>query len=225
MRRQAIQTSPSNKFRAGKRLNRILRHYIGREAGSETGNQVIRCNEGGWVLLEDLISIDFIWKDWRRYHWESANNRAMFLETRKMRIGLIVELTVAEYRYKGKARFQVMGLKASDQGDARAIAKHHKFSTQSSGESCLDDPYNGWIMPVAVRASSGHSKDIRVPLDHTRLFKRLDLRTAVGLQGAYHVTSPSNLESILKEGLAPGGTEGKRLMSYFGVFSTMGLEK
>ena len=40
----------------------------------------------------------------------------------------------------------------------------------------------------------------------------------MGLQGAYHVTSPQRLGSILRDGLVPGGLEGKRMMSYFGVF-------
>lgn len=41
--------------------------------------------------------------------------------------------------------------------------------------SPFEDPYNGWVMPVAVRATSGHSKDMSIPLDPMRLFKRLDL--------------------------------------------------
>ena len=69
-----------------------------------------------------------------------------------------------------------------------------------------------------IRASSGHSKDIEVPLEPTKIFKRLDLKTAIGLKGAYHVTSPSRLGSILRDGLIPGGLEGKRMMNYFGVF-------
>ena len=77
---------------------------------------------------------------------------------------------------------------------------------------------SGWVMPIAVRASSGHSKDIEVPLEPTKIFKRLDLKTAIELKGAYHVTSPSRLGSILRDGLVPGGLEGKRMMNYFGVF-------
>ena len=73
-------------------------------------------------------------------------------------------------------------------------------------------------MPIAVRASSGHTKEIQIPLEPTKIFKRLDLRAAVELQGAYHVTSPTRLGSILRDGLVPGGMEGKRMMNYFGVF-------
>lgn len=48
------------------------------------------------------------------------------------------------------------------------------------------------------------------------MMKRLDLRTALELQGAYHVTSPTYLESILSNGLMPGGTEGRRMVNFFG---------
>lgn len=198
----------SNKFRVGKRLNRLLRHYIGREGSYDTGHHVLTCNEGGWILLEDLLCIDFIWKDWGRYEPEKRNDKAKFLETRNSRIGLIVELTVAESRQQGKRRFQIMGLKANDQGDIKEISKHLQFSPPTAGKSPFGDPYNGWIMPVAVRATSGHSKYGFITLDPVRLFKRLDLRTAVRLQGAYHVTSPSNLESILREGMVPGKGKG-----------------
>ena len=33
-----------------------------------------------------------------------------------------------------------------------------------------------------------------------------------------NVTSPSFLKSILENGTMPGGSEGKRIMSYFGVY-------
>ena len=50
------------------------------------------------------------------------------------------------------------------------------------------------------------------------MMNRLDLKTALELQGGYHVTSPANLQSILENGIMPGGSEGKRVMSYLGVF-------
>ena len=62
----------------------------------------------------------------------------------------------------------------------------------------------------------GGTKEIQIPLEPTKIFKRLDLRTAVELQGAYQ--SPTRLGSILRDGLVPGGMEGKRMMNYFGVF-------
>ena len=165
-----------------------------------------------------MLSLDYVWRDGRRYRWEEDNDREQFLITRKERIGLIVELTVAECWLKGKTRFQLMGIVAKDQNELDAIRQHYSIPGAQAGTSPFGDTYSGWIMPIAVRASSGHTKEIQVPLEPTKIFKRLDLRTAVELQGAYHVTSPTRLGSILRDGLVPGGIEGKRMMNYFGVF-------
>ena len=64
-------------------------------------------------------------------------------------------------------------------------------------------------MPVAFRATSGHSGErMQFELDPYMMMQRLDLRTALQLQGGYHVTSPTNLKSILENGIMPGGSEG-----------------
>ena len=131
----------SDKFYVGTQLNKILRHYIGREGQRETGKHSITCNEGGWVLLEDLLMLDFIWKDGKNYRWEEKNDRKEFLETRKTRIGLIVELTVAENRLKGKTRFQIMGLVAEDQKDLDAIKKYHKIPDSQAGTTPFGETY------------------------------------------------------------------------------------
>ena len=92
----------SDKFKVGTQLNKILRHYIGQDGKKQTNWKPISCNEGGWVLLEDMLSLDYVWRDGRYYRWEQNNDRGQFLITRKERIGLIVELTVAECWLKGK---------------------------------------------------------------------------------------------------------------------------
>ena len=51
------------KFKAGKQLNFVLRHQIGRYDGKRT----VKCNRGAWVLVEDLLQIDSIWRDECRY--------------------------------------------------------------------------------------------------------------------------------------------------------------
>ena len=73
-------------------------------------------------------------------------------------------------------------------------------------------------MPIAVRATSGHSVNLRVELKPELIMRKLTLKTAWLLKGAYHVTSPSHLMSILKHGIVPGGERQRRLMSFFGVF-------
>ena len=55
---------------------------------------------------------------------------------------------------------------------------------------------------MAIRATSGQSdKKMKFELDPYMMMHRLDLRTALALQGGYHVTSPSNLKSILENGI------------------------
>ena len=208
----------SAKYRVGTQLNRILRHYIGQDGQRQTNWTQIKCNEGGWVLLEDVLALDYLWKDGRGYRWEQENNRERFLITRRERIGLIVELTVAECWLKGKTRFQLLGIVANNQEELDTIRKQYSIPNPRVETSPFGETYGGWVMPIAIRASSGHSKDIEVPLEPTKIFKRLDLKTAIELKGAYHVTSPSRLGSILRDGLIPGGLEGKRMMNYFGVF-------
>lgn len=119
---------------------------------------------------------------------------------------------------QGKSRFQILGLKAANQQDLTDIINAYKIQPPTPADDPLGEEYNGWIMPVAVRVTSGHSSDIRIPLDPFMMMRRLDLRTALKLQGGYHVTSPSYLKSILQNGIMPGGTEGKRTMNYFGIF-------
>ena len=80
--RPAYPDKESDKFYVGNKLNKILRHYIGQEGKRETKNRPIKCNEGGWVLLEDMLSLDYFWRDGGYYRWEERNDRGKFLETR-----------------------------------------------------------------------------------------------------------------------------------------------
>ena len=204
------------KFRAGGSLNYALRHLIGR---TDDRGAILKCNLGAWVLIEDLLEKDYLWHDKLRYWNAKRYNTGEANRIKKSRIGLIVDLTLAEYRKKGKSRFQILGLKAEDQVILDDIIREHRIDPPKNDEDPLGAKYNGWIMPVAIRASSGHSdKKMRFELDPYMMMHRLDLRTALTLEGGYHVTSPTNLKSILENGIMPGGTEGNRVMSYFGVF-------
>ena len=136
---------------------------------------------------------------------------------------LIVDLTVAESRTRRKCTFSDPsdpGIKAQKSTGAELtdIVNTYRIDPPLPGVRPLEEPFSGWIMPVAVKATSRHSYGIRVPLDPIMMMRRLDLRTALKLKGAYHVTSPTYLESILKNGLMPGGGQGKRIMNFFIVF-------
>ena len=51
------------KYLAGGDLNKVLRHCIGRYERKYTGGFALKCDEGAWVLIEDLIQYDNLWHD------------------------------------------------------------------------------------------------------------------------------------------------------------------
>lgn len=99
------------KFKAGKQLNYVLRHQIGRN----DGERIVRCNQGAWVLVEDLLQIDSIWRDGNRYERAMGRNPSEAIRIKKSRVAQIVDLTIAECRQRGKSRFQILGLRADDE--------------------------------------------------------------------------------------------------------------
>jgi len=147
-----------------------------------------------WVLIEDLLQIDYLWRDHENYSRELA------------------------LRPQNAAR--ILGLKADDEQSLGRIISELNIKRPTPYDKPLGDEYDGWIMitPIAIRATRGHSEGMRFQLDPYMMMRRLDLRTALRIEGGYHVTSPSVLKSILENGIIPGGTQGKRLSSYFGVF-------
>ena len=102
----------SGDYQAGYQLNKILRHHIGKAGNRATNHEIFRCNEGAWVLLEDLIEQDFLWYDGCDYGQARRHDQRQFLEIKRRRTGLIVDLAVAESRKWGKCRFQILGLTA-----------------------------------------------------------------------------------------------------------------
>ncbi len=205
-------------FKAGRYLNKILRHYIGRRGSYETDWNIIRCNEGAWVLLEDLLRIDFIWGDDQNYDQAKRRDHDLYHRIKQDRTATIIKLTIAECETRGKRRFQLLSLQAKNEEEIHALSAKYQIKKPSPGTDFMDEEYKGWIMPIAVRATCGHTKDIGIPLDPNTMMKRLDLKAAEKLKGAYHVTSPAYLESILRNGIRPGGIKGKRVTSFFGIF-------
>ena len=150
---------------AGGDLNKVLRHCIGKVDRKYTGDYPLKCDEGAWVLIEDLIQYDNIWHDGHDYCGAVTNNNRILANTiKKQRVGWIVDLTGAESDHKGKVRFQIQALRATSQEDVINIVKKGIIQPPLPGTDLLAPPYFGWIMPIAVRATSGHSVHIRVEL-------------------------------------------------------------
>ena len=164
------------------------------------------------------MRIDYIWGDNKNYERAKRHEHDQYHRIKQSRTTTIVVLTIAECEKNGKRRFQLLSLQAKDEDQITALAKKYQIIKPAPGVNFMDEEYKGWIMPVAVRATCGHSKGVSVPVDPNTMMKRLDLKAAEKLMGAYHVTSPSNLESILCNGLRPGGIKGKRITNLFGIF-------
>ena len=114
---------------------------------------------------------------------------------------------------KGKVRFQIQALRATSHEEVIKLVDSQVIKPPIPGINILGPPCFGWIMPIAVRATSGHSVNLRVELKPELIMRKLTLKTAWTLKGAYHVTSPSHLMSILKHGIVPGGEKQRRLMT------------
>ena len=83
----------------------------------------------------------------------------------------------------------------------------------------------GWIRPLAIRATSGHSfsgehkRPLCVNIDYERMNMQLTKELAQKLAGGYHVTRMENLSSITSKGLIPGGEDGGRDHMFFAEYA------
>ena len=145
-----------NSYKLGGHWTRHYRHHIGRAPGWETNRNIIKFNQkASWVLLDDLLRLDHLWKDDEDHENAPSRNPAYAKRIKRARTALIVDLTLAEYREKGKSRFQILGLKADEQQSLRDIINAYKVRPPTPADDPLGE--DGWGMPVTIRATSGHS--------------------------------------------------------------------
>ena len=170
-------------------------------------------------MIDDIVQYDHIWHDGHNFcRALDDDNKVLANTIRLQRVGWIVDLAVTESSGKGKVRFQIQALRATSHEEVIKLVDSQVIKPPIPGINILGPPFFGWIMPIAVRETSGHSVNLRVELKPELIMRKLTLKTAWTLTGAYHVTSPSNLMSILKHGIVPGGEKQRRLMTFFGVF-------
>lgn len=75
-----------------------------------------------------------------------------------------MDLTVSESSYKEKVRFQIQALRATSPEEVIDLVNNKVIPPPLPGTDVLEAPYFGWTIPIAVRATSGHSDQIRVIL-------------------------------------------------------------
>ena len=213
-----------------------LRHHIGRVSGTTTLDgrdstvlhDVIKCDEGGWVLIDDLVRMDVLWSSSsRRITQSSANyrDRDQRLHIYNERLQLIVNGNILSAKKPGgKVRLQFLGIRVkeppagpytlSPAGSNMMVSRFDQLTEVQR------DPYlrrnqayigasDGWVRPWAVRALSGHA----VHYDDEKNLMELDphkfaispsMSLVNQIGGAYRATSCRNLLPIVERGILPG---------------------
>ena len=123
------------------------------------------------------------------------------------RINLIVQANYIMKKFTKKCRLQFMGVRLT--AEDRISQEELDELTDRSGLSLnevLAGPYNGFIKPWCVRATSGHSADdcmlVKIDPCYVACYPTPELCRTLG--GACHLTPSISLKSIATYGLVPG---------------------
>ena len=198
-----------------RRWNRILRHDIGRGAAP-------KCDELGWVDIESFVLNDFSWPredDMMIHSGRGARIDESVVGRRRRKL-------MEGYRHSmspkaKKKRMLVVALYITpDELEEMWEHEDKDVFTEQVLRQC-----RGWIRPIALRATSGHSfhapnkRPLMVNIDYKNLNMPFTKEIAAQVGGGYHVTSVKNLLSIVTQGLMPGGNAGTRDHVFFGEYA------
>ena len=199
-----------------RRWSNVLRHKIGQEGSA------VECDETGWVSVEDFIRNDHCWP---LDHKEKAYNPTTkaYNETviQKRREDLMHGYWWTLNCKPIKRRFMMVAQVASksEWGEIR----QNEDPEIHEGDRIVRA--KGWMRPVAIRATSGHSftgdhgRPLSVNIDHENVNIKFTRELAFKMAGGYHVTEVRNLMSIVNFGIIPGGGGGGRDHAFFGEYA------
>ena len=198
-----------------RRWNKVLRHDIGHKGPSA------HCDELGWVSIEEFIRNDHAWPWGNKKAYDYRTDR-YDEEVIRERRGLLME----GYWYTlncrpVKRRLMIVAQVAvpTDMPRIMELEDNTIYDAQRMIEC------GGFIRPVAIRATSGHSLsgDHKYPLAVNVDFESMNVRftkeLAFKLAGGYHVTKVDSLLSIIQKGIIPGGGSGGRDHAFFGEYA------
>ena len=202
-----------------RRWSNVLRHKIG-QAGA-----AVECDEMGWVSVEDFIRNDHCWDtgiEEPAYDYASQSYAEDMLQRRREELmhGYWWSLNFKPI----KRRFMMVAQVATPD-DMGEIQKNEDPSLYTEGLGDRLAKAKGWLRPVAIRATSGHSftgshrHPLLVNIDHENVNIKLTHEFAAKMAGGYHVTQVRNLMSIVNGGIIPGGGYGSRDHAFFGEFA------
>ena len=202
-----------------RRWSNVLRHKIG-QSGPAVG-----CDETGWVSVESFIRNDHCWSTGqheRAYDRASHTYKDDILQKRREELmhGYWWSLNCRPI----KRRFMMVAQVATVD-DMDEIRKHENPALYQEDQGNRLARAKGWLRPVAIRATSGHSftgehgKPLLVNIDHENVNLKLTHEFASKMAGGYHVTETRNLMSIVNSGIIPGGGYASRDHAFFGEFA------
>ena len=224
-----------------------LRHHIGRLGGSTyldgrcstRFQDVIRCDEGGWVHTEDLVRMEVLWTAQSRQITTTASHTdEESAEKDLQREGPIVDQRQPPRQRNGKQRLQFLGVRLNDPpagpcnlgvpGSDMMVSKEDQIAELMNNRYTRNEqqwlgPCDGWIRPWAARAVSGHSvhpdpeKNL-MDLDPHKFAISPSLTLLSQLGGAFHATSCRNLLSIVERDYVSRHEAG-RLHGYYDIFA------
>ena len=140
-----------------RKMNQVLRHHVGKKL---TYNNRLKCDDAGWVLIDEFLAYEPIWKHWSR-------NPHIFLAPRgkshdkgswntveaKNRMALLFKIMFHSARWGRRVREQVLAFGVdSDIDRTKAVCQ------ENGTDANTNIPKEGGLLlyPVAVRAPSGH---------------------------------------------------------------------
>ena len=211
------------------RLNRLLRHGVGKHNGiqSHRGRKPHvspKCNEGGWVNIDEILEYDHVFNDGVNISTISGTQREQ--DTKTERYQYLCKAMWRAKKLQNRVRYQIAAIRISKEDvsleeERQYWANLMYYSTDAP--SFLK--HERWIVPCAIRAVASHNsgretileEDVSIyPVWTSHLIPE---NVAMQLGGSFHMTSLSNIESIMKLGIVPGGTDGYRGSVFFNHFA------
>ena len=198
-----------------RRWSKVLRHDIGHCGRSA------HCDELGWVSIDEFIRNDHAWPWGDRKAYNARTNRYDEGVLRERR-----ETLMEGYWYtlncRPVKRRMLIAVQMALPSEMQRILQIENPETYNADSMAR---CSGFVRPVAVRATSGHSFSgerkfrLDVNIDFENMNMKFTKELAFKLGGGYHVTTVDTLLSIIKKGIIPGGGSGGRDHVFFGEYA------
>ena len=203
-------------------LNRILRHNVGKVSEQQS----LSCDDAGWVPIEEVLKCESIWRhEYARWphvflapKGRANDQNAWNVSEANYRMTLLFKIMFHCARYGRRVREQVLAFGINKDIDRSSLTR-----IDNKVDADTNIPDEGLLLyPVAVRAPTGHKEGSSrddVSLLSSLLSHPIVPNTILSLPVCFHITKKTNLRSIWRQGLIPGGLgEGHRMFTFFNPY-------